>query len=714
MAAAKVVERGAPATTTAAFPPPAAEDAAQEAREEETTTSRKDGGEPLGLAEELGETEHQRSCLERPPRTSSSSWEGTGEEEPTVLGWIGGAGAVLVAAGFGMNSGAGLVGGETVGEGEEGSGAHILRTGTRFDILIDNATWNGSQRYTPKYLSAEVVKRLVQGPGQHDFSLVATPDATLPPILNAFEIYSVKTMNGVMTDDAEAKAMMTIRTNYALKKNWMGDPCAPKEFAWDGLNCSYPSTGPARVTVLRLASSGLTGAIDSSFGDLKSLQYLDLSNNSLSGPVPAFLAQMPSLTFLDLSSNNFSGSVPADLLEKGQNGSLVLRIGNNANLCENGASNCDMEESNRTLVIEIVVPIAVATIPFVTAFLIAHRIRKPQGKWMDNNSRLSSPRDRSDVFDHRQFTYKELKLMTANFREERGRGGFGPVFKGYLDNETPVAVKMRSQTSSQGNKEFLAETCYNQYVVIPITGEAFGATALTWHQRLKIASTLHMLLHVNAGLEYLHKSCQPPLIHRDVKTKNILLSANLVAKIADFGLMKAFADEFRTHVTTQPAGTLGYLDPEYYNTSQLSEKSDVYSFGVVLLELITGQPSSIPVSNTESIHIAQWVRQKLSEGDITGIADPRMAGEYDCKEQPSRKRPTMTDIVMELKECLELEVAHAMSYDSSVPSSANNLSATSGDLHNDAQASYHLGQQIVPELEQVGEASASHVGPTPR
>ena len=190
-----------------------------------------------------------------------------------------------------------------------------------------------------------------------------------------------------------------------------------------------------------------------------------------------------------------------------------------------------------------------------------------------------------------------------------------------------------------------------------------------------------------------------------MKTKNILLSANLVAKIADFGLMKAFADEFRTHVITQPAGTLGYLDPEYYNTSQLSEKSDVYSFWVVLLELITGQPSSIPVSNTESIHIAQWVRQKLSEGDITGIADPRMAGEYDvnsvwkvtelalqCKEQPSRKRPTMTDIVMELKECLELEVAHAMSYDSSVPSSANNLSATSGDLHNDAQASYHQGQ----------------------
>jgi hypothetical protein len=151
-----------------------------------------------------------------------------------------------------------------------------------------------------------------------------------------------------------------------------------------------------------------------------------------------------------------------------------------------GASTCDTEKKKRNiiLVIAIVVPIAVATLLFVAAFLIIHRIRKNQGntssskqlnqhslklvhvipsmiadkKWMDNNSRLSSPRGRSGVFDNnRQFTYKELKLMTENFREEIGRGGFGPVFKGYLDNETPVAVKMRSSTSSQGDKEFLAE-----------------------------------------------------------------------------------------------------------------------------------------------------------------------------------------------------------------------------------------------------------------
>jgi serine/threonine protein kinase len=235
---------------------------------------------------------------------------------------------------------------------------------------------------------------------------------------------------------------------------------------------------------------------------------------------------------------------------------------------------------------------------------------------------------------------------------------------------------------------------------------------------------------VDAGLEYLHKSCQPPLIHRDVKTRNILLSGDLEAKIADFGLMKAFANEFMSHVTTMPAGTLGYLDPEYYNTSHLSEKSDVYSLGVVLLELITGQPPAVPISNTESIHLALWVRQRLSEGDIISIADPRMGQEYDvnsawkvaelalkCKEEPSRKRPTMTEVAVELKECLELELSHSLNYYcSSVSSSANNLSGTGVDLHTETQASHYPRQQeqVVIELEQVGVPSATYLGPVIR
>ncbi|XP_066359808.1 probable LRR receptor-like serine/threonine-protein kinase At1g05700 [Miscanthus floridulus] len=621
----------------------------------------------------------------------------------------------------------------------------------QFDILVDNATGNdgSSQGFTPKYLSAEVVKRTAQGPGQHSVSLVATPAATLPPILNAFEIYSVKPMTEMATSGADAKAMMTIRERYALKKNWKGDPCAPKAFAWDGLNCSYPSSGPAQIIALNLSSSGLTGTVNSSFGDLKSLQQLDLSYNNLSGPVPDFLAQMSSLSFLDLSSNILSGSVPAALLQKIQNGSLVLRID-----CDNGPSTCEPKKKkrNKTLIIATVVPIAVATLLFVAGLLILHRMRNRQDTWMANNSRFISPQASSHIFENRKFTYKELKLMTANFKEEIGRGGFGSVFLGYLENGSTVAVKMRSKTSSQGAKEFLAEAqhlsrVHHKNLVSLIgyckdkkhmalvyeymqggnledclRGEASAATPLTWHQRLKIA------LNSAQGLEYLHKSCQPPLIHRDVKTKNILLSADLEAKIADFGLMKAFSDEFRTHVTTQPAGTLGYLDPEYYNTSQLSEKSDVYSFSVVLLELITGQPPAVPVSDTESIHVALWVRQKLSEGDIASIADPRMGGMYDvnslwkvaelalkCKEQPSRERPAMTDIVAELKESLELEVSYAMGYYSSVSTSTMNLSTTSVDLHSNEKPSDHPGQKADLELQQVDIVeSATRTGPAQR
>ncbi|WVZ90857.1 hypothetical protein U9M48_037116, partial [Paspalum notatum var. saurae] len=620
----------------------------------------------------------------------------------------------------------------------------------RFDILVDNSTWNGSQRYAPKYLSADHVKRKVLGSSQHTVSLVATSDATLPPILNAFEIYSELPRTELATDDAEAKAMMTIRTKYALKKNWMGDPCAPKAFAWDGLNCNHSSSGPASIRALDLSSSGLSGAIDTSFGDLKSLQCMDLSNNSLTGPVPDFLTQMPSLTFLDLSSNKLSGPVPAVLLQKRQNGSLVLRTGNNVNLCDNAASACEPENKNGSIIlpIAIVAPIAIATLIVVSVVLILCRRKHKRVSWATNNSRLPIPRERTGVFENRQFTYKELKLMTANFKEEIGRGGFGAVFLGYLEDGSPVAVKMCSKTS-RGDQEFSAEVqhltrVHHRNLVSLIgyckdkkhlalvyeymhggnlegrlRGEASAATSLTWHQRLKIA------LDSAHGLEYLHKACQPPLIHRDVKTTNILLSADLEAKISDFGLTKVFADDFMTHITTQPAGTLGYLDPEYYNTSHLSEKSDVYSFGVVLLELITGQPPSVPVTGTESIHIALWVRQNLSMGNIESIVDPKMGGEYDvnsvwkvaelalqCKEQPSQQRPTMTDIVVELKESVELDALHAMGYYSSVPSSTVNLSATSVDFQSDAQAN-DARQETMLELE-LEHRSATQEGPAPR
>uniref|UniRef100_A0A453Q9D8 Protein kinase domain-containing protein n=1 Tax=Aegilops tauschii subsp. strangulata TaxID=200361 RepID=A0A453Q9D8_AEGTS len=267
---------------------------------------------------------------------------------------------------------------------------------------------------------------------------------------------------------------------------------------------------------------------------------------------------------------------------------------------------------------------------------------------------------------------------------------FGPVYFGCLENGTPVAVKMLSETSSQGYAEFLAEAQHLTRVhhknLVSLIGfcrdrkhlslvyeymdggnlqdRLRGQESPNWLQRLKIA------LDSAYGLEYLHKSCSPPLIHRDVKTGNILLTSNLEAKLSDFGLTRAFSSGTRTHTTTQPAGTLGYLDPEYYATSHLSEKSDVYSFGVVLLVLITGQPAIIIISDTERTNISHWARHRLSEGDIDSVTDPTIRGDRDinsvwkvaelalrCTEHTGRDRPTMVEVVEGIKESLQLETS---------------------------------------------------------
>lgn len=194
----------------------------------------------------------------------------------------------------------------------------------QFDVSVDNRQL--ASGFSPNYLLATVLTEIVQGSGEHSVSLLATSKSTLQPLISAMEIFMVWPRNESTTSYLDAIAMMTIQMKFAVKRNWMGDPCAPISFAWDGLNCSYTPDGPPRITALNLSSSGLVGEIDASFGQLTLLQHLDLSHNNLSGSIPYVLGQVPSLTFLDLSSNDLSGPIPMNLLQKSQDGFLTLRV----------------------------------------------------------------------------------------------------------------------------------------------------------------------------------------------------------------------------------------------------------------------------------------------------------------------------------------------------------------------------------------------------
>ncbi|KAG8055046.1 hypothetical protein GUJ93_ZPchr0001g31177 [Zizania palustris] len=286
--------------------------------------------------------------------------------------------------------------------------------------------------------------------------------------------------------------------------------------------------------------------------------------------------------------------------------------------------------------------------------------------------------------DIRRFTYAELKVITNNFQSIIGKGGFGNVYHGILENNDEVAVKVLVKTSIAESKDFLSEVqtlskvhhknlvalvgyCQNKkclalvYDFMPRGNlhqvlRGGQECSLSWEERL------HIALDAAQGLEYLHELCTPAIVHRDVKSANILLDENLVAMISDFGLSRSFTPE-HTHISTVAAGTVGYLDPEYHATFQLTVKADVYSFGIVLLEIITGQPSVL--LDPQPVHLPNWVRQKIAAGSIHDAVDSRLLHEYDatslqsiidlamnCVENASVDRPSMTDVVSKLKECL--------------------------------------------------------------
>ncbi|GLU14390.1 hypothetical protein SLE2022_309640 [Rubroshorea leprosula] len=500
-------------------------------------------------------------------------------------------------------------------------------------------------------------------------SISSAEYSTLPPSLNAIEIYMEKQFSKLQTAERDVDAILNIKSTYGLKRNWQGDPCAPSAYLWEGLNCS--DNDPPTIISLNLSSSGLTGEIPPYIANFIELQYLDLSNNRLTGSVPEFLSKLRFLKVLNLKVNMLKGSVPAKLIEMSENG-LQLSVEGNPDLC--ASMSCKKKSIKNVVAVVISSSLLVLIIGLGIIWRLKRREVTASGA---RNYHSLGPRNL-------HVTYSEVLKITNNFERILGKGGFGTVFHGHL-GDTQVAVKMLSHSSHQGYKQFEAEVTLllrvhhrnltsligycdegnnlgliYEYMAKGNLAELLSESSidiLSWEQRLQI------VVDAASGLEYLHNGCKQPIIHRDVKSTNILLNENFQAKIADFGMSKPLSMEGDSDMSTVVIGTPGYLDPEYYETLRLTEKSDVYSFGVVLLEVITNRP--VISKTVEKTHISEWVRFMLSKGDIKSIVDPRLNEDFDvnsawrvleaamaCVSSNCAERPTMKNVVAELCGCL--------------------------------------------------------------
>ncbi|KAG5560757.1 hypothetical protein RHGRI_003936 [Rhododendron griersonianum] len=290
----------------------------------------------------------------------------------------------------------------------------------------------------------------------------------------------------------------------------------------------------------------------------------------------------------------------------------------------------------------------------------------------------------------------EVLLATDNFDDAFviGIGGFGKVYKGFIGNgaTTVVAIKRLNAESNQGAEEFWTEVkllskfhhtnlvsligyCNeNQEMILVYKYIARGTLAnhlykssreessksisqyLTWAQRLNIC------LGAARALDYLHTGTEQRIIHRDVKTTNILLDKNWVAKVSDFGICKLITSQATTHVSTKVKATRGYWDPEYFTTGQVTRKSDVYAFGVVLLEVLCGRPPLDDRLEEEQISLINWAKMYIEKGKLDRIMDPSINGtttphslKYfaklanNCLHTEPKKRPTMSEVVQRLE-----------------------------------------------------------------
>ncbi|XP_047322343.1 receptor protein kinase TMK1-like [Impatiens glandulifera] len=515
----------------------------------------------------------------------------------------------------------------------------------------------------------------------------------------------VKNTNSFCLDDLESSCDPIVDTLLSIAKSvgypvvfassWKGnDPCK----SWAGLTCLN-----VNITVVNFQKMGLIGTISSNFSLIHSLQRLILSNNNLSGTIPVELATLPNLKYLDLSNNNLHGLVPPF-----RSNVVVKRdgnpdIGNDASPTPSGKPPSSSDATSKTSLVWLVVGLVIAVLLLIVAGVFcvykskqkrSNRVQSPNDNGMEITLANSGP---SKIhIDIGTMSIGELRRMTNNFSQENilGRGGFGTVYKGVLNDGTNIAVK-RMESGVMGEKgfdEFKSEIAVltkvrhrhlvsllgyclegNERLLVyeymdkgPLSKYLFnwkeeGVEPLGWSRRLIIA------LDVARGVEYLHGLARQSFIHRDLKPSNILLGVDMRAKVSDFGLVRNAPDKMAS-LATKLAGTFGYLAPEYAATGRITTKVDVYSFGVILMELIMGQ---MALDNTRhEAQLVHWFDKLLANKDtFVKAIDPTIDLNQDdetlsnisivaelaghCSSRDPYRRPEMSHVVNVLSSLAE-------------------------------------------------------------
>ncbi|CAL9074788.1 unnamed protein product [Musa acuminata var. zebrina] len=479
----------------------------------------------------------------------------------------------------------------------------------------------------------------------------------------------------------------------------------------------------------------LVGHILPGFGKLVDLHVLDLSWNHLSGNIPAELSGMTSLECLELSHNNLTGTIPAsltnlsflskfdvaynDLVGQVPTGGQFSTFSSsdfegNPGLCGFHLSPCGSKDlipsgvrrSNKNAIVSITVGIGLGAI-FLLAFVSWIVLKHHSGRHEDHARVVAHADEGSDATgcslvllfnkDDKELSIDDILKSTNNFDQAYiiGCGGFGLVYKATLPDGRKVAIKRLSGDFFQMEREFQAEVetlsrAQHRNLVLLQGYCKFGSDRLLiysymengsldyWlHEKhegssmLERGRRLRIALGAARGLAYLHESCEPHILHRDIKSSNILLDEDFDAHLADFGLARLILPT-ETHVTTDLVGTLGYIPPEYGQSPVATFKGDVYSFGVVLLELLTGRRPVDMCQPKGCREVVSWVLQKKKDRREAEVFDPCMFdsdGDNSqtlrmleiaclCVSESPKLRPSTNQLVAWLEEiCLAGQLA---------------------------------------------------------